>query len=111
MTIASLEPVKVQIPLPMARIEEFCRKRHVIEFALFGSVLRDDFRPDSDVDVLITFEPGVGVTLVDLGSISLELELMLGRRVDVLERQGVEEMRNPFLRPEILRSARVIYAR
>ncbi len=111
MPIASLAPATAQIPLPMERLEEFCRRRRVIEFALFGSVLREDFRADSDVDVLVMFEPGVRVTLLDLGAMSLELEQVLGRPVDVLERRGVEEMRNPYLRPEILRSARVIYAR
>ena len=111
MGIASLAPATVQIPLPMERLEEFCRRRRVIELALFGSVLREDFRPDSDVDVLLTFETGAPLTLLDLGAMALELEQIFGRRVDVLERHGVEQMRNPFLRPEILRSARVIYAR
>lgn len=111
MTIGSLATAIVQIPLPMEQLEAFCLKRRVIELALFGSVLRDDFRANSDVDVLLTFESGVQLTLLDLGAMSLELEQIFGRRVDVLERHGVEEMRNPFLRPHILRSARVIYAR
>lgn len=109
--IASLEPARVGVPLPMDRIAEFCRKWNVIEFALFGSVLRDDFRPESDVDVLVTFHTTARPSLFDLGGMALELEGLLQRRVDLLERRGLEQSDNPYLRPEILRTARVIYAR
>jgi predicted nucleotidyltransferase len=109
--IASLEPVRVGVPLPMEKIADFCRKWQVIEFALFGSVLRDDFRADSDVDVLVTFHNAARPSLFDLGGMALELEDILHRRVDLLERRGLEQNDNPYLRPEILRTARVIYAR
>jgi predicted nucleotidyltransferase len=109
--IPSLAPARVRLQLPMERIAEFCRRRQVIEFALFGSVLRDDFRPDSDVDVLVTFDPAAHPTLLDIASMALELEKIFGRSVDLLERGGVEQMQNPYRRPEILRTARVIYAR
>lgn len=109
--IASFEPVRVAIDLPMEAIADFCRQWHVIEFALFGSVLRDDFRPDSDVDVLVSFHKDASPSLFDLGGMAVDLEKMLGRRVDLLERRGLEQSDNPYLRPEILRTARVVYAR
>jgi predicted nucleotidyltransferase len=108
---AGLREVRPRIHLPMDAIADFCRRHHVVEFALFGSVLRDDFRPDSDVDVLVVFEQGAHPTLLTLGEMKFELEDLFGRRVDVLTRDAVEAMPNPYRRPEILRTARVIYAR
>jgi len=74
-------------------------------------VLRSDFRPDSDVDVMVVFERDAHPTLLTLGAMAEELEQLFGRRVDLLTRRSVEEMRNPLRRPEILKTARVIYAR
>jgi predicted nucleotidyltransferase len=96
--------------LPNERIAEFCRKWKVAEFALFGSVLRDDFRPDSDVDVLLTFAPDSRVSLFDFVDMQDELEAAFGRRVDVVSRRGVELSENPYRRSSILDSARVVYA-
>lgn len=77
------------------------------ELALFGSVLRDDFCPDSDVDVLVSFEPGAPWTLWDLSAMRQELEEIFGRDVDLVEKKG---LRNPFRRHAILSSRRLIYA-
>lgn len=77
------------------------------EFALFGSVLRADFRPDSDVDVLLTFEPGAPWTLWDLSRMRLELKELFGREVDLVEKKA---LRNPYRRQSILADHRVIYA-
>jgi predicted nucleotidyltransferase len=89
------------------RIADFCRLWKVKEFALFGSVLRGDFGPDSDVDVLVTFQPDAEISLFDLGAMQQELEAMFGRRVDLVEEAGV---RNPFRRRSILSSREVLYA-
>ena len=75
--------------------------------ALFGSVLRDDFRADSDVDVLVTFEPDADISLFDLGAMQQELEGMFGRHVDLVEEAG---LRNPFRRRSILSSREIVYA-
>ncbi len=96
--------------LPHDRIAAFCRKWNVSELALFGSVLRDDFRPDSDVDVLVTFTPGSRVSLFDFPEMQDELSEIFGRPVDLLTRRGVEESRNPYRRRSILDSAQVVYA-
>jgi uncharacterized protein len=107
---AEIPNVPVQIPLPMDAIREFCKKHQIIEFSLFGSVLRPDFRPDSDIDVMVTFDPHAHPTLLTLGGMEIELEDLFGRKVDLLTRRGVEGMDNPYRRPHILQNARTIYA-
>jgi predicted nucleotidyltransferase len=89
------------------QIAEFCRKWQVTELALFGSVLRDDFGPESDVDVLVTFAPEAPWSLFDLVDMVDELEAMLGRKVDLVESAG---LRNPIRRRAILSSREVIHA-
>ena len=95
---------------PHDKIAEFCRKWNVVEFALFGSVLREDFRPDSDVDVLVSFAPDSRVSLFDWPDMQDELQAIFGRPVDLLTRAGIEESRNPYRKKSILDSARVVYA-
>ncbi|HSU16675.1 nucleotidyltransferase family protein [Longimicrobium sp.] len=97
----------MKIEVPRERIEEFCRKWHVSELALFGSVLRDDFRPDSDVDVLVTFEPGVRATFRSWLAMEDELRQLYGRPVDLVEKSSVT---NPFRRHHILRNHAILYA-
>ena len=96
--------------LPLEAIAEFCRRWQVIEFALFGSVLRDDFRPDSDIDVMVTFHAEAHPTFRGLDQMEVELQSILGRDVDLVTRQGIESSRNYLRRQEILSSAQVIYA-
>jgi predicted nucleotidyltransferase len=100
----------MKLSLPYEQIAEFCRKWNVTEFALFGSVLRDDFRPDSDVDVLVTWADDARISLFDYGPMKDELEAMFGRRVDLVSKEGIQESRNWIRKKEILGSARVIYA-
>ncbi len=95
------------IQLPTHHIKEFCDKYGVEQFALFGSVLRDDFGPDSDVDVMLKFKPGHGFTFENTPDIQDELQAMFGRRVDVIE---MGRIRNPIRRRAIMSSHRVIYA-
>lgn len=95
-----------RIALDRKQIAEFCRRHHIRKLSLFGSVLRDDFRPDSDVDVLVEFEPGhrVGLRIIDIQE---ELSKMLGgRRVDIVS----EKYLNRRLRNRVLASAEVEYA-
>jgi uncharacterized protein len=96
-----------RISFDEGKIAEFCRKWRIAEFALFGSVLRDDFRPDSDVDVLVTFDPNAGWSLFDLVDMQEELTTLFGKDVDLVEADGI---RNPFCRHAILRSKEVIHA-
>jgi len=100
--------IPTQMTLPVTLINQFCQRWRIIEFALFGSILRPDFRADSDVDVLVTFQPEAHWTLFDLVYMQEELKAMLGRPVDLIERAGVEASRNPIRRAAILDSAQVI---
>jgi predicted nucleotidyltransferase len=94
-----------RIPIDKQAIADFCRKWHVSELALFGSVLRDDFRPDSDVDVLVTFETGhvPGLKFITMEE---ELSAMLGRKVDLLTPKFI----TPFIRERVLAEAEVQFA-
>ena len=102
----------IQIPIEIDRgaIAEFCRRHRIRHLALFGSVLRDDFRPDSDVDVLVSFAPGSRRSLLDLASIEDELRGLIGRDVDLVDREAVARSENFLRRRQILDSAEPIYA-
>jgi len=97
----------LRVAVDQNRIAEFCRKWRITELALFGSVLRGDFGPDSDVDVLVTFEPDAPWSLYEWADMTDELKEIFGRDVDLVEKDG---LRNPFRRHAILRSKEVIYA-
>jgi len=92
-------------------IAEFCRKWRITEFALFGSVLREDFRPESDVDVLVRFEPDAPWDLWDIPAMQEELRGIFGREVDLADKDAVEQSTNPFRRRAILKDSRVVYTR
>jgi len=96
-----------QIDIPKDKITDFCKKWKIAEFSIFGSALRQDFSPKSDVDVLISFEPDIPWSLFDWVDMIEELQGILGREVDLVEKSG---LRNPFRRREILNSRQVIYA-
>jgi uncharacterized protein len=99
----------MNIDVPKERIAEFCRKWKIVELSFFGSVLREDFRPDSDVDVLVTFAPDKRYSLFDLVHMEEELEKMLGRKVDLVERRAIEQSENYIRRKHILNSAQTVY--
>jgi hypothetical protein len=100
-----MKPIAVDVP--MEKIRDFCLKRKVKEFSLFGSVLRDDFRPDSDVDVLVVLADDATWDLFDWVDMIEELKGIFGREVDLVEKQGLV---NPFRRHSILTTHEVIYA-
>ena len=95
--------------IPRKRIADFCKRWNVSEFAIFGSALRTDFRPDSDVDVLVSFAPGAGVSLFDMVHMQDELKQIFKREVDLISKRGVETSRNYLRRKAILESAQVIH--
>lgn len=98
------------ITLPKDKIIEFCRRWKIAEFALFGSVLREDFGPESDIDVLVAFMPDARWSLLDHVEMQDELKDIFGRAVDLISKRGIERSRNAIRRKEILGSAEVIYA-
>ena len=90
--------------------DAFCARWKVAELALFGSILRDDFGPDSDVDVLVSFSPDAHWGLFDMVRMKEELERIVEREVHLVSKRGVESSRNYIRRREILNSAKVIHA-
>ncbi len=102
--------MNTHIDTPLDKITAFCKRWQVTELALFGSVLREDFGPDSDIDVLVRFDSQARHTLLDIAQMENELSRMLGREVDLIERAAVEQSRNYIRRKAILDSAETIYA-
>jgi uncharacterized protein len=100
-------PPQARLSIPLDAISTFCRKWQIEELALFGSVLREDFSPASDVDVLVTFSPQAHVSLLDFVQMQEELERIFQRKVDLVSKGG---LRNPFRRHEILQTRQVVYA-
>jgi uncharacterized protein len=90
------------------RLGQFCRRWKIAEFALFGSILREDFRPDSDVDCLVTFASEAQWTLFDMAEMQEELQTTFGRPVHLVSRRGLESSRNYLRREAILSSAEVV---
>ena len=102
--------VKPKVDIPTDEIADFCRRWRVTELALFGSVLHEDFGPDSDVDVLVSFAPDAHWSLLDLVRMQDELKAILGREVDLVQRVAVERSENYIRRKSILSNLEVIYA-
>ena len=102
--------VEEKLSVSKETIEKFCKKWKITEFALFGSVLREDFRPDSDVDVLVTFSPDSDWGIEHLLDMKEELEALFGRAVDLVEKRLVEESRNYIRRKHILSHMEAVYA-
>jgi len=99
----------IQIEVAKDKIAAFCRRNHIRALLLFGSVLRDDFRPDSDVDVLVDFEQGYEPGLMQMVGVEKELSEILGRNVDLVERQSVEKSENYIRRRHVLESLEPVY--
>jgi predicted nucleotidyltransferase len=98
---------QINTEIPYDKIRDFCRRWRIKEFAIFGSSLRNDFRPESDVDVLVTFQDEAPWGLFEFVEMIEELRLIFGRDVDLIEK---EALRNPFRRREILSHCQVVYA-
>jgi predicted nucleotidyltransferase len=99
--------VSVQIEFSGDQLATLCRKWRVRELALFGSAVRPDFQPDSDVDVVVTFHSDAPWDLWDLGAMAEELVCLFGRDVDLVEERSLV---NPYRRQAILRDKQVVYA-
>ncbi|OCQ91236.1 DNA polymerase subunit beta [Nostoc sp. MBR 210] len=100
---------QLAIPLPMDAIENFCQRWQIAELSVFGSILRDDFNADSDIDFLYILKPNIQWRLVDLLSAEEELEKMLGRKIDLVKKSSVEQSHNWLRKQNILSSSQVIY--
>ena len=101
--------MKTAIALPIDRITRFCQHWQIIELSLFGSVLRDDFHANSDIDILVAFAPTANWGLLDHAQMQQELEALLGRPVDLISKRAIERSSNWIRRQEILSTAQAIY--
>lgn len=100
-----------KIDVPKEEIDKFCSRWNIAELSVFGSVLRDDFGPDSDIDLVIDFEPKAKRSLLILVRMERELGEILGRRVDIIVRASIENSRNHLRRREILGTMEKIYGK
>jgi hypothetical protein len=97
---------KARVSIPQVEIQEFCRRNQIQSLALFGSVLRADFRSDSDVDILVEFQPKARVGFLAMGRMQRELTALLRRPVDLVPRDGLK----PLIRDAVLADTEVVYA-
>jgi len=97
----------IKIKIPIDQIKEFCEKWKIREFSFFGSILREDFCPDSDVDVLVSFYDDANWSLFDWVDMIDELQFVFKRKVDLVEKEAI---RNPFRQHEILKTKEIVYA-
>ena len=97
--------MSMKITVPRDRLAEFCRRNRIRRLAFFGSVLRDDFGPASDVDVLVEFEPGARVGLIGFAGMENELSELIGRKVDL----NTAGFLSPYFRDEVLQEAEAVY--
>ena len=100
-------PTRAHIQIHKEEIEAFCKKHHIRKLSLFGSVLSTDFKPESDVDALVEFEPDSVVGLIRLGGIEIELSKIFGRKVDLRTPEDLSK----YFRQEVLDSAELLYAK
>lgn len=101
--------IPLKLELPEEKIKDFWHKWKIVEFALFGSVLREDFRPDSDLDVLVTFDPDANWGLFELVEMERELATVVGRDVDLITKRAIENSHNWLRGKEILGTAKTFY--
>jgi uncharacterized protein len=99
-----------RVMIPGEAVTAFCQRWNITELALFGSVLRPDFKPGSDIDVLVSFSESARYSLFDLIHMEEELKKIFGRAVDLVDRRAIERSRNYIRRQEILSSAERVYA-
>jgi hypothetical protein len=101
---------KLRISIPKVKIEAFCKRWQIVEFSFFGSVLREDFRPNSDIDVLVEFLPNSPWGLLDHAKMEEELSQIFNKPVDLVNKKAIENSRNWIRKENILKSAEVYYA-
>jgi len=99
--------MSLRISIDRERVAEFCRQNHIRRLAFFGSVLRDDFGPESDVDVLVEFEPGIPIGLITMAGLEIELSEIIGQKVDLRTPEDLSR----YFRNEVLASAEVEYVK
>lgn len=100
-----------RLNLTPEKLADFCKQHHILELSLFGSILREDFRPDSDIDMLVVFDHSANpnLSLMDLVGIEYQLEDIVGREVDLIEKRSIVDSDNWIRRKNILNTTQIIY--
>ncbi len=101
--------MKANFTVPQEQLADYCRRWDIVELSLFGSALREDFRPDSDVDILVSFREDARHTLFTMVRMQEELKCLIGRKVDLLSRRGLEKSKNYLRKKAIFDTAEVLY--
>ncbi|MDY6937713.1 MAG: nucleotidyltransferase family protein [Cyanobacteriota bacterium] len=119
---AARKMMDIQTPIDLAPLQQlgkenlapllqaFCEQWQIVELACFGSIVRDDFRPDSDIDLLVTWKPNSRWTLLDFAQMQFDLETLFHRPVDLVSKRAIEQSDNPLRRAAILNTAVPIYS-
>jgi uncharacterized protein len=102
--------IENRLGVTSSTLAEFCHRWHITEMALFGSMLRDDFKPESDIDLLVSFDPNFRRGLAETIEIQDQIQQLLGREVDLIIKKYLERSENKVRRDRIINSAQVIYA-
>lgn len=100
---------QLKIQLPQPELAAFCQKWKIKEMSFFGSVLREDFRSDSDIDIIVNFEDNSTWGILELVRMKRELKTLLGREVDLMTKKSIEQSHNWIRRQEILGTAQIVY--
>lgn len=103
--------IEARLGVPLRTLADFCQRHHIAELSVFGSILRDDFKPTSDVDFLVTFTSDARIGLLAFNQIEESLKELLHREVDLVSKRAIENSENWIRRQNILGSAEVIYAK
>ncbi|MGI0480406.1 nucleotidyltransferase family protein [Geminocystis sp. CENA526] len=103
--------LKKNFDIPLVKVTKFCQKWQIVEFAFFGSVLRDDFNSNSDIDCLVQFSDEADWSLFDRVKMKQELAIIFGRKVDLVNRKSIENSQNWLRKQEILNNQKVIYVK
>ncbi len=110
MAVVVRKTARPKVIIPRKELAQFCKRWKIAELSFFGSVLRNDFRPDSDIDLLVSFSPEARWGLFDVIKMERELREIFGRDVDLVERKAVERSENYIRRKHILEHTKIIYA-
>ena len=108
-SIAIDSKLQTRLPITPKQLTEFCQRWQIAELALFGSILRDDFHPDSDIDLLVSYQPTAKRGLFEKMRMKAEIESLLDREVDLVSKTAIQQSKNWLRRQNILTTAEIIY--
>ena len=108
-SVTNLAQIEKRLGVSLLKVAKFCQKWQITELALFGSVLREDFNPSSDIDFLVTFSPEAKIGLAEVDEMEKELKNMVKRKIDLVVKKSIEASHNWIRRRNILDTAEVIY--